>query len=54
MMYGDAEKGVSFQILGASRCQYRAVINNDLRTTPPYEAIIPAELQLGAPASCGQ
>ncbi|NOT62212.1 MAG: DUF4394 domain-containing protein, partial [Acidobacteria bacterium] len=32
LMYDDAEKGVSFQIPGASRCQYRAVINNDLRT----------------------
>ncbi|NOT60397.1 MAG: HYR domain-containing protein, partial [Acidobacteria bacterium] len=40
LLYDDAEKGVSFQI-AATRCQYRASLNNELRTTPRYETIIP-------------
>ena len=41
LLYDDAERGVSFQ-LPANQCQYRTTLNNELRVTPRYEAVIPA------------
>jgi hypothetical protein len=41
LMYDDAEKPLSFQIAGATRCQYRAPVS-DIRTVPRYDTFIPS------------